>query len=91
MLPLIEEAAGSPVDGAVSIRHDPYDAIEETLFAGAQFDEILLFTKPHRIEGWLHIDLPHRIAHFGMPVTTLTAEHHDAGPAPAAHGPQSEL
>ena len=33
-LPLIEEAAGGPVDGAVSPRHDPMDAIEEALHDG---------------------------------------------------------
>ena len=73
-LPLIEEAAGTPVDGVVSIRHDPMDAIEETLH-DADFDEIILFTAPHRIERWLHVDLPHRVAHLGLPVTTVTSEH----------------
>ena len=29
--PLIETAAGTSVDGVASIRHDPMDAIEETL------------------------------------------------------------
>src|SRR6185312_8178647 len=33
-LPLLEEAAGAPVTGAVSPRHDPMDAIEETLHDG---------------------------------------------------------
>jgi len=81
-LPLIEEAAGSPVDGAVSIRHDPMDAIEEAMHAGAGVDEIILFTAPHRLERWLHVDLPHRVAHLGLPVTTVSAEHRDAGPVP---------
>jgi hypothetical protein len=78
-LPLIEEAAGGPVDGAVSIRHDPMDAIEETLHSGAAFDEIILFTVPHRVERWLHVDLPHRLAHLGLPVTTVSTEHRAAG------------
>src|SRR3954452_20327982 len=30
-LPLLDEAAGGHIDGAVSIRHDPMDAIEELL------------------------------------------------------------
>ena len=86
VLPLIEEAAGGPVDGVVSIRHDPMDAIEETLHAGSEpgFDEIILFTTPHRIESWLHIDLPHRVAHLGLPVMTVTTEHRGAGPVPSA-------
>jgi hypothetical protein len=74
VLPRIEDAAGGPVDGVVSIRHDAMDAIEEALHDGA-FDEIILFVQPHRIEGWLHVDLPHRVAHLGLPVTTVTSEH----------------
>jgi hypothetical protein len=73
-LPLIEQAAGTAVDGVVSIRHDPMDAIEETLNE-AEFDEIILFTAPHRIEAWLHVDLPHRVAHLGLPVTTVSSDH----------------
>ena len=83
VLPLIEEAAGSAVDGVVSIRHDPMDAIEETLHAGAAFDEIVLFTAPHRIESWLHVDLPHRVAHLGLPVMTMSVDHRDAQPVPS--------
>src|SRR4051794_21272821 len=30
-LPLLERAAGGPVIGSVSIRHDPMDAVEETM------------------------------------------------------------
>jgi hypothetical protein len=86
VLPLIEEAAGAPVDGVVSIRHDPMDAIEETLHTGPgpRFDEIILFTTPHRIESWLHIDLPHRVAHLGLPVMTVATEHREAAPVPSA-------
>jgi hypothetical protein len=76
-LPVLEAAAGGPVDGSVSTRHDPMDAIEETL-RGAQFDEIILSTLPHSISRWLHIDLPHRVAHLGLPVTTVTADEQQA-------------
>jgi hypothetical protein len=75
-LPLIAEAAGHPVEGVVSIRHDPMDVIEETLF-DEPFDEIILATTPHAIASWLHVDLPRRVAHLGLPVTTVTGEHHD--------------
>lgn len=77
-LPLVAEAAGHPVEGAVSIRHDPMDAIEETLHA-EPFDEIILATAPHGVERWLHIDLPRRVAHLGVPVTTVTEETRAAG------------
>jgi uncharacterized membrane-anchored protein len=72
-LPLIDRAAGTATRGSVSIRHDPMDAIEETS-PTENFDEIILSTLPHHVSRWLHIDLPHRVAHFGLPVTTVTAE-----------------
>jgi len=72
-LPLLEEAAGAPVDGSVSRRDDPMDAIEETLHDGA-FDEIILSTLPRRVSRWLHIDLPSRVEHLGLPVTTVIAQ-----------------
>jgi hypothetical protein len=71
-LPLIDEAAGSHAQGSVSLRHDPMDAIEDALRSD-EFDEIILSTLPHSVSRWLHIDLPHRVAHFGLPVTTVTA------------------
>jgi hypothetical protein len=71
-LPLIEEAAHRPVDGSVSVRHDPMDAIEEKL-RDDEFDEIILSTLPRSVSRWLHVDLPHRVAHLGLPVTTVVA------------------
>jgi hypothetical protein len=76
-LPSIEEAAGHAVTASVSIRHDPMDAIEETLRA-APFDEIILATAPHNIQRWLHVDLAHRVAHLGLPVTSVSSDHHGA-------------
>src|SRR3954471_4205631 len=70
-LPDIQDAAGVPVDGVVSTRHGPMDAIEEVLH-DEQVDELIIATTPHHIEGWLHVDLPHRAAHLGLPVTALT-------------------
>jgi hypothetical protein len=71
-LPLIDQAAGAPAEGSVSSRHDPMDAIEETLRAGT-FDEIIVSTLPHGVSRWLHSDLPSRVAHLGLPVTTIVA------------------
>lgn len=75
-LPLIVQAAGGPADGSVSIRHDPIDAIEETLASG-HFDEIILSTLPRHVSRWLHIDLPHRVAHLGLPLTIIIAGEHE--------------
>jgi hypothetical protein len=72
-LPLIEEAAGHPATGSVSTRTDPMDAIEETLHDG-DFDEIILSTLPRSVSVWLHIDLPRRVAHLGLPLTTVVAQ-----------------
>jgi hypothetical protein len=63
------------VGGSVSSRHDPFDAIEEALRDG-EFHEVILSTLPHQISQWLHADLPHRLAHLQLPVTTVTAEKH---------------
>jgi len=71
-LPLLAEATGRIVDGSVSRRHDPMDAIEETLY-NADYDEIILSTLPRAVSRWLHIDLPSRVAHLGLPVTTVVA------------------
>lgn len=77
-LPLLKAATSCPVTGSVSNRHDPMDAIEETLLAD-QYDEIILSTLPHHVSMWLHVDLPRRVAHLGLPTTTVTA--------PASSGP----
>jgi uncharacterized membrane-anchored protein len=75
-LPLIDAASGSHTEGSVSIRHDPMDAIEETL-NGGDYDEIILSTLPRSVSRWLHVDLPHRVAHLGLPVKTVIAEERD--------------
>jgi uncharacterized membrane-anchored protein len=71
-LPSLQEAAGVRIEGYVSTRHDPMDAIEELLHEEA-VDELIIATAPHHIESWLHVDLPHRAAHLGLPVTSVVA------------------
>jgi uncharacterized membrane-anchored protein len=88
-LPLIDEAAGRTVHGTVSRRHDPMDAVEETLRAGT-FDEIIISTPPHHISSLLHADLPHRLAHLGLPLTTVTATARPV-PAPPARARLGEM
>ena len=72
-LPLIEDAAHGAATGSVSFRHDPMDAIEEALHDG-DFHEIILSTLPSRVSHWLHAELPERVAHLGLPVTTVVAK-----------------
>ncbi len=71
-LPLFEQAAGQPAEGSVSVRHDPLDAIEEIVHDG-EFHEIIISTLPRHVSRWLHTDLPRRVEHLGLPVTTVTA------------------
>ena len=66
----LKDAAGPWVHGTVSRRNDPMDAIEETL-NGRDFDEIVLETVPRTVARRLHVDLPRRVAHLGLPVTTV--------------------
>jgi hypothetical protein len=66
----VERAAGGRVIGSVSVRHDPMDAVEETLFS-EPVDEIILSVPAHGVSTWLHQDLQHRLRHFGLPVTVV--------------------
>jgi uncharacterized membrane-anchored protein len=80
-LPLIDEAAGGAAEGSVSFRHNPMDAIEETLRTG-DFHEVILSTLPRSVSRWLHVDLPRRVSHLGLPLTTVIAKERTAAPAP---------
>jgi uncharacterized membrane-anchored protein len=80
-LPPIERAVGGSVGGTVSVRHDPMDAIEETL-RDEPFDELIIATTPHHIEGWLHVDLPHRATHLGLPVISVLPDGRPVEAAP---------
>src|SRR6476620_10551349 len=66
-LPTLEADAGGVVIGSVSVRHDPMDAIEETLY-NEPVDEILIDVPTHRLSSRLHQDLEHRLSHLGIPV-----------------------
>jgi len=80
-LPQLELAVHAPVIGSVSVRHDPMDAIEETLFS-EPVDEIILDVPPHHVSSWLHQDLAHRLAHFRIPVLTIRHETTDPAARP---------
>ena len=70
-LPLLEEAAGSPVDGMVGAA-SPLEAIEDAINLRG-VDEIIVSTLPRRVSRWLHLDLPHKLTGLGLPVTLVTA------------------
>jgi hypothetical protein len=69
-LPALQAAAGGHVASSVSVRHDPMDAVEEVLFS-EPVDEIILALGRHPVSERLHQDLAHRLAHHGLPITTV--------------------
>jgi hypothetical protein len=71
-LPLLEDAAGTPVDGIVG-DPEPLNAIQDAVNLRG-FDEIIISTLPARVSRWLKLDLPHKIEGLGLPVTTVIAK-----------------
>ena len=71
-LPLLEQAAGGPVEGLIGVP-DPLDAIQDAVNLRGS-DEIILSTLPKRVSRWLHLDLPHKVTGLGLPVTLVTAQ-----------------
>jgi hypothetical protein len=71
-LPLLERAAGAPVDAMIGVP-EPLAAIQDAINLHG-FDELIISTLPTRVSKWLRLDLPHKAAGLGIPVTTVTAE-----------------
>ena len=70
-LPLLEEAAGAPVEGLVG-DPDPFLAIQDAVNLHG-FDELIISTLSPRVSRWLRMDLPRRLTVLGIPITTVTA------------------
>jgi hypothetical protein len=70
-IPLLEQAAGSPVDAMVGVP-EPLAAIQDAINLHG-FDELIISTLPTRVSKWLKLDLPSKVAGLGLPVTTVTA------------------
>jgi hypothetical protein len=70
-LPLLEDAAGSPVDAMIGVP-EPLAAIQDAVNLHG-FDELIISTLPTRVSKWLKLDLPSKAAGLGLPVTTVTA------------------
>jgi hypothetical protein len=70
-LPLLERAAGTPVDGMIGVP-EPLAAVQDAVNLHG-FDEIIVSTLPTRVSKWLKLDLPHKLEGLGLPVTTVIA------------------
>ncbi len=70
-IPLLEEAAGSRVEGIVG-DNDPFHAVSGAL-ASASYDEVIISTLSPKVSKWLKLDLPSKVKGLGLPVTTVTA------------------
>ncbi|MGI8801231.1 MAG: hypothetical protein ACR2KV_03530 [Solirubrobacteraceae bacterium] len=71
-LPLLSEAAGSTVTGEVG-NHDPLGAVHDAVHS-SHYDEIIISTLPKRMSRWLKLDLPSKLAGFGLPVTLVNPD-----------------
>lgn len=69
-VPLLREAAGSPVEGIVGDA-DPIAAVHDAINLRG-FDEVIVSTLSARVSKWLRLDLPSKVAGMGLPVTTVT-------------------
>ena len=72
-LPLLERAAGGPVEGLTGTSGDPFDAVRRVLSEGT-YDRVIISTLPQRVSKWLRRDLPKRVEALGVPVEVITAE-----------------
>jgi hypothetical protein len=70
-VPLLEQAAGGPVEGMVG-DPSPMNAIQDAINIHG-FDEVIISTLPAKVSKWLRLDLPSKVAGLGLPVTTVTA------------------
>ena len=70
-LPLLQRAAGGPVQGLTGSPGDPFDAIR-TVLAEERYDRVIISTLPRRVSKWLRRDLPRRVEALGVPVEVIT-------------------
>ena len=71
-LPLLEEAAGGPVEATTEKCTDPWVPLERAVDAG-RYAEVIISTLPLGVSRWLERDLPSRARKLGLPVTVVTA------------------
>jgi hypothetical protein len=75
-VPLLSEAAGTPVDAIVGAP-DPGVAVQDAVNLRG-FEEVIVSTLPTRMSRWLKLDLPSKVSGLGLPVTTVTQSDGDS-------------
>jgi hypothetical protein len=71
-IPLLQDAVGAEVDSMVGVA-EPLAAIQDAVNIHG-FDELIISTLPTRVSRWMRLDLPHKAAGLGLPVTLVTAK-----------------
>jgi hypothetical protein len=80
-IPLLEDAAGAPVEGLVG-DPSPMNAIQDAINLHG-FDEVIISTLPARVSKWMKLDLPSKVTGLGLPVTTVTARDRASAAVPS--------
>jgi hypothetical protein len=81
-VPLLTQAAGSPVEAIVGST-DPTVAIQDAINLRG-YDEVIISTLSPRLSRWLKLDLPSKVSGMGLPVSTVTPADTPASPAPVS-------
>jgi hypothetical protein len=74
-LPMLERAAGAPVQGLKGSTDDPFEAVRAAIAEG-RYDSVLISTLPRRVSKWLRRDLPRRVEALGVPVEVVSSDRH---------------
>ena len=83
-VPLLEEAARTPVEAMTEQGTEPWTALERAVGTG-RYAEVIISTLPRGISRWLERDLPSQARKLGIPVTVVTATGRQAPQVATSH------
>ena len=76
-LPLLERAAGGPVEGLTGTSGDPFDAVRKVLAEGSYDRVIISHPAPGACRSGCDATCPRRVEALGVPVEVITPEGRD--------------